>query len=188
MKEHNAQTRKVQRRILVLPLVLLAASMAVNVYLYSEAIKISRASESLYIYGGGTSITKFIQGFMGEVRVEISRGLLFGPGHKFNVSVVVSLWVPHVGSHSYSFAFKLYEHKLDGEYPDMPITEKTVLVHKDKDAMYISVDSGNLTATASSTLGIYIYKVVMQGFELENYEVEFPIWVERSGEMVGPIV
>jgi hypothetical protein len=121
-----------------------------------------------------------IQGGMGHIEFSISRGFTPGPGTEFNVSVWVELWEPYIGSETYNFFFKIFERSEQSEgYPDTPVVEKTVNVHKGKDAMYIFANSGNMTIIAPSYRGIYIYKICF-GTETEDYIIEFPIVVRYT--------
>lgn len=179
-----------QRKIMVFPLVLLAVSIGSNVYLYFGVIKPLQEyrSKDKTDTQTGVIVSRNIQGAMGRMSVSISRGLLIGPGTKFNVSVSARLWEPYIGLATYNFSFKIYNRILDGEYPETPIVEKTVVVHKDKDEFYIYTSSGNLTITVppSYTPKIYIYKV---GFGTKTqtwYTIEFPIWAQ-PGPIISPI-
>jgi len=162
-----------QSKILVLLLVALAASIALNVYFYFETIKPS------HTYVTGTFIDRSIQGGMGRVMIGIDNppfgGLMLPTGGNFSVFVSISLWEPYAGSGTYSFSFKLYECTPHNEYPDTPIAEKTVTTQKDKNAMSIGAYT-TFAITIPADPGVYIYKVVIGGEY--DYEVEFPIIAE----------
>jgi len=117
-----------------------------------------------------------IQGGMGSMHISIGTGMIAGLGCRFNVSVGVKLWEPFTGSATYNFCFRLYERsEQDDKYPDVPIAEKTVVAQKDKNSMYITFSSGNLTAIVPDTRGIYIYSVEF-GSTTEAWETfEFPV-------------
>jgi len=178
MKKRNIRSFKIHWYILVLLLVSLTVSIALNVYLYSKEIKPPRE------YGTNILIVRDIQGGMGKVSIVIGQRLGFSFEHEigyvsvphtFNISVMVSLWAPYTGADTYYFVLKLYERTLRSEYTNTPIAEETVSVQKDKDAMYVEAYA-ILTVTAPSDSRIYIYKVVIEG--ALDYEVEFPIFVE----------
>jgi len=179
-----------QRKIMVFLLVLLAVSIGSNVYLYFGVIKPLQEyrSKDKTDTQTGFIVSEKIQGVMGDMSVSISRGLLIGPGTKFNVSVSARLWEPYTGSKTYNFSFKIYNRILDGEYSETPIVEKTVVVHKDKDEFYIYTSSGNLTITVppSDTPEIYIYKVGIGTKTQTWYTIEFPIWAQ-PGPIISPI-
>lgn len=88
----------------------------------------------------------------------------------------MGLWAPYAGSETYYFSFKIYERSLHDGYPDAPIAEQNLTVQKDKDALGVGA-CATLTVTAPPDPAIYIYRVVVQG--AWDYEVEFPILVER---------
>lgn len=178
MEKHSMRSFKIQWYILVLLLVSLNTSMALNAYLYFKATKPS------YEYERRVFIGRVIQAGMGQVGLSIDNGLWLGVEYEFNVSVGVGLWEPYIGSATYSFTFKLYERTLHSEYPDIPIAEKTVTVQKHKDAMYVNAYA-ILNVTAPLDPGIYIYRVVIEG--AFDYEFEFPILVELGGPIIGPI-
>lgn len=168
-----------QRKILVLLLVLLVLSMASNVYLYFKANKSSSYHDV------DTLIFTDIQGGMGSMSVRISKGLIVGPGYRFNVSIGVKLWDPYVGSKTYNFSFKLYVRSEQSDrYSDAPVAETTVVTQKDKDAMYVVLPSGNLTVTAPHTRGIYIYKVWFGTPTQTWHTFEFPILLEPGPKIV----
>jgi len=165
-----------QRKLPALLLVLLVASMALNIYQYfnprvsSKYIRILRTSTIVTSPNG-----------MGKITVTLSEGTAVPMGHRFNVTVKASLWEPYVGSKTYEFYFKIYERSLHDEY-SVPIVEENVTVYKDKNEMWIELYSGNLTVTVSRTSGIYIYKVCFG--TLPEYlptfwkkDIEFPIMV-----------
>ena len=110
-----------QRNTLVLSLVLLAGSMALNMYQYSRAIRPSY----MYEYKRSVFISRVIQAGMGQAGVYIYKGLWLGVGYEFNVYVGVGLWEPYLGSSKFRFTFRLYERTLQGEYSYAPIAEKT---------------------------------------------------------------
>lgn len=173
-----------QRRILVfflLPLVLLAVSMTLNVYLYFEATKPSDKNE----HWRRVLMGRTIQAGMGQVGVSIDKGLWLGVGYEFNVSVGIGLWEPYAGSTTYHFTFRLYERDLHGEYSDSHTAEKNVTVQKHKDKMRVNAVA-TFNVTAPSDPGIYIYRAVIQvsGYD---YALEFPILVELGGPIIGPI-
>lgn len=186
MKHSNGFLK--QKRIIILLLISLAGSMAANLYfcVIRPLQKVmSEEGTGVWTENGGVFVFRNIQGGMGSMSVFLSRGLLVGPGQKFNVSVSVGLWEPYVGSATYGFAFKIYNRTLDSEYPRVPIVEKTVVVHKDKDAFYIGAVSGNLTVVVprSYVPKIYIYKV-----EFENsYNIEFAL-TAAGGSVIPPVV
>jgi len=178
MEKHKIRSFKIQRYIIVLLLVSLTASIALNVYLYFKAIKPPRE------YGTNILIVRDIQAGMGKVSIVIDLRSGFSFEHEigyvrvprtFNISVRVSLWAPYIGAKTYCFVFKLYERALNNEYTNTSITEKTVTVQKNKDSMIVEAYT-ILTVTAPSDSEIYIYKVAIEG-ALE-YEVEFPILIE----------
>jgi len=121
------------------------------------------------------------------MEIDIIPGLSPGPGTKFNVSLWGTL-EPYMGFSTYTFYFKLYERsEQDDKYSDAPIAEKTVVAQKDKDSMYVTFSSGNLTAIIPDTRGIYIYKVEF-GSSTEAWETfEFPILAEE-GMLISPII
>jgi hypothetical protein len=160
--------------------------MALNVYLYFEAIKPSTE------YGINTLIVRDIQGGMGTLAIAIEHRQGFSFTYEmvyvsvpstFNISVMISLWAPYTGTHQYRFTVKLYERPLHGEYQNTPMIEKNVTIEKDKDTMYVKVHA-ILTVTAPPDPGIYIYKVAIE--DALDYEVEFPILVELGGRVTGP--
>lgn len=178
MEKHSIRSFKIQWYILVLLLVSLTTSMALNAYLYFKATKPS------YEYERRVFIGRVIQGGMGQVGVSIDKGLWLGVGYEFNVSVGVGLWEPYIGSSKFRFTFSLYERTLHGEYSHAPIAEKNVTVQKHKDVMYVNAGV-LLNITAPLDPGIYIYRVVIEG--AFDYEFEFPILVELGGPIIGPI-
>lgn len=179
MKKRNIQSFKIHWYILVLLLVLFTISLALNVYLYYGVIKPLKEQEGEPETGAGWR--QNIQGGMGWIDLSFSKGFTPGPGTKFNVSLWAKLWDPYIGSKTYNFSFKVYERTEQSDrYPEIPVAEKLVSVNKSKDAMYILLDSGNLTVTVPSTRGIYIYKVCF-GTKTEIWHtIEFPIVVRYT--------
>jgi hypothetical protein len=179
MEKHNTWSSRVQLYVLVL----LLASIALNIYQYFNAVEPS----SKYVYGS-TMVVVDIQGGMGSMYVSTDARTIMGLGWRFNVSVGVKLWEPFTGSATYNFCFRLYERsEQDDKYLDAPIAEKTIIAQKDKDAMYVTFSSGNLTATVPDTRGIHIYKVEF-GSTTEAWETfEFPILAEE-GMLISPII
>jgi len=179
MEKHSIRFFKIQRNIIVLLLVLLAISLASNVYLYYNVIKPLKEQEGEPETGAGWR--QNIQGGMGWIELSISKGFTPGPGTKFNVSLWVKLWDPYTGSATYNFSFKVYERAEQSDrYPDIPVAEKLVSFNKSKDAMYILLGSGNLTVTVPSTRGIYIYKVCFGTMTEIWHTIEFPIVVRYT--------
>jgi len=170
-----------QRNILVLLLVLSTVSLASDVYLYYGIVKPLKEQEGEPETGAGWR--QGIQGGMGWIQFSFSKGFTLGPGTKFNVSLWVELWEPYTGSKTYNFSLKVYERTEQSDrYPDIPVAEKLVSFNKSKDAMYILLESGNLTITGPVTLGIYIYKVCFRTLPAYlltswNYTMEFPIMI-----------
>jgi len=162
-----------QRNILILLLALLVISMALNIFLWFELIRLSLK------FVTGTAIDKSIQGGMGTLMVLIDNppfgGLMLPAGGRFNVTISISLWDPSIGSAAYGFSFKLYECTAHNAYPDTPIAERAVTMQKNKDAMYVGTCI-TFTVTAPAAPGVYIYKVAIGG--VYDEEVEFPILTE----------
>jgi len=179
MEKRRLRSFKIQLSIMVL----LVMSIALNIYQFFNVIE----TPSKYVYAPNLVIVD-IQGGMGSMHISIGTGMIAGLGYRFNVSVGVKLWEPYTGSATYNFCFRLYERsEQDDKYLDVPIAEKTVVAQKDKDSMYITFSSGNLTAIVPDTRGIYIYKVEF-GSTTEAWETfEFPVWVEE-GLLISPNV
>ena len=176
MEKRNIWSFKIHWYILVLLLVLLAISLASNVYLYYGVIKPLKEQEDEKKTEAGWG--HVIQSGMEWMEIDIIPGLSPGPGTKFNVSLWGKLWEPYIGFSTYTFYFKLYERSEQSDrYPDTPVVEKLVSENKSENAMYVYFDSGNLTVTAPSARGIYIYKLCF-GTETETWKTyEFPIFV-----------
>lgn len=160
-------------------------SIVANLYFgVIRPLQESKGENGAWTENGGVTI--FRKYPMGSTSVSISRGLLVGPEQKFNVSVSVKLWEPYIGSATYNFSFKIYNRTLDGEYTETHMVEKTAVIHKDKDTLYIYASSGDLTVTVPSTRGIYIYKVCLEPQRNLWPTIEFPILAE-SGLVITPI-
>lgn len=165
-----------QRNTLILLSVLLGVSTALNVYQYLGSLD---PIEPAYKHTVGTCILGDILG-MGGVNVFVSKGLLVRPGERFNVTISLNIWDPYTPSKTWNISFELYERTLYGEYSNMPIAEKTAILHKDKDAIGATVSSDPFTLTASPTYGIYIYKVCSGTQKQTWYTMEFAITVGES--------
>lgn len=179
---------KIQRNIIVLLLILLAMSMVANLYFgVIRPLQEGKGEEEIGVWTEDGSIIIFrnIQGGMGTMSVFMSRGLIVPPGHKFNVSVGVKLWETYIGSATYNFSFKIFNRTLDSKYLESAMVEKTVVVHKDKDAFYIRASSGNLTVAVPPSYApkIYIYKVQFGN----SYYIEFAI-TAAAGPVIPPNV
>lgn len=178
-----------QRKILVLILVVLAISMASNLYLYFGVDKPLQEKPGAWLGVPSTPVMIYrpLQGGMGRMEVLIWKRFMVGQEEKFNVTVKVTLWEPYVAARTYSLSFRIFNRTLDGEYPETSLVEKTVVVHKDKDAMYISAASGHLTVPVppSYTPKIYIYKVEFT-LGRDSYYIEFPITTGASGPVLLP--
>lgn len=163
----------------ILLLVLLLISIALNIYQHSKLLEVS----GKHTYAPIITYVE-IQGGMGRISVFISNGLLMGSGCKFNISLGVKLWDPYTGSKTYTFSFQLYERSEQADtYPDTPVAETTVEAQKDKDALFVVFTSGNLTITAPNTCGLYIYDVCLGTATQFLASFEFPMWIVN-----GPII
>lgn len=177
MGQHRVSFFKIRSKVKVLLLILLAISLALNVYLY-YGVTMS-LMEQVGDRENQAGWREEADGAMGWMDFSISKGFTPSPRTEFNVSALVRLWEPYVGSATYNFSFKIFERfEQSDSYPNTPVAEKLVIVNKDKNAMYIVVPSGNLTVTAPSVHGIYIYKLCLgTETEPERCIVEFPIVV-----------
>ena len=162
-----------QKSVIVALLAFLVLSTALNVYQY---LRHSDSTEREYEYTVGAWITGDVLG-MGGINVFLSKGLVVVPEEKFNITVYLNVWAPYTASETWNISFKLHKRPLYGEYPDTPISEKTITMHKSRNAMTASGSSGPFTLTAPPTWGIWIYRVCTGVPKLSGSSIEFPITV-----------
>lgn len=163
---------KIQRNIIIVLLVWLALSMALNMYQYLGFL-VAIKSESTY----SRSICILGDEGMGGMNIFLSKGLLVWPGEKFNVTVYLHIWDPYSTSKTWNVSFKLYERPLNGEYPDMPVAEKTAILHKEKEGMGTAIWLDPFTLTAPSTYGIRVYKIRSGTTKQTWYTMEFAVTI-----------
>ena len=154
--------------------ILLAASLIVNVYLYFGVIRPMEGQENEKRTGAGW----VIGGAMDWVQVDLSHGFTPSPGIEFNVSVWGKFWEPDVGSRTYTLYFRIFERpEQNDRYPDEPMAEKLVNFTKGTDEMYIFIGSGDMTVSAPTIQGIYIYEICF-GTPIETWKtIEFPLFI-----------
>lgn len=164
MEKRNVRSFKIQWYILVLLLVLLAISLAMNVTFYFGVIRPLEERES-----GQETGAEWIGGHVGGMWNDFSIGLTpnravlsLESDRKFNVSVKGSYWAPF-DFEPRPFYFKIYDRSTDykGTIPDDEpklLNEETVFASKSKDELdYVIL--ANFTVLLD-TGGTHIYTIV----------------------------
>lgn len=159
----NAKQFFNQRKTLVLLLVLLAISLAINVTFYFEVIRPLEEQES-----GQKTGAEWIGGIASEmwdafsIRLTPNRAVLsLESDRKFNVSVKGLYWAPFdFGPRP--FYFKIYDRRMDYPWtiPDEPelLDEETVSANKSKDELdYVILFNFTVLLDAR---GIHFYTIV----------------------------
>lgn len=166
---HNIRAFKIQWNILVLLLVLLAMSIASNVYLYFDAVKPSQEG------GGGEETETWIRGwgdFMWDMYIKLTpnRAVFDSDNRQFNVSVRVSDWSP------FEYGWRNHSIKIHDENSGKLVAEKILSVYKSEDENYWPVPILNLTVTLDvEERGINVYSV--EGWTQDD---TFPEWICRG--------